>query len=138
MRHNILDIEVKPQFVEVGKKPLLVSQKRYNDLLERLHEDYSELLQETEELTYQKENIASYGQDVASAAQGGDIDDIRSACERIDSELYDLECALSNVDELEKSIDFSVKEMMKIEKRLKFKPLLRCEIIRTAESLIED
>jgi hypothetical protein len=137
MRHNILDIEVKPQFVENGKL-LLVSQKRYNDLLERLHEDYSELLQETEELTYQKENIARYGDDVASSAQSGDIDDIRRSIENIDNELYDLECALSNVDELEKSIDFSVKEMMKIEKRLKFKPTQRNLIVRAAESLMEN
>lgn len=138
MRHNPLDIERKEQFTSDSKKPLNQTQRKYNRLLEELYDTYGHLLEVKDDLSYSRDSLEGLGHDIVASAQGGDPDDIRVAAEQIQQEVYDFESSLADVNDDEIFIDKTVKEMMKIEKKLKFKPTFRNDIVRAAESLIED
>ena len=134
MRHNPLDIERKEQF----ENPTTQTQRKYNRLLEELYDTYGHLLEVKDDLSYSRDVLEGLGHDIVSSSQDGDPDDIRNAAEQIQQEVYDFESSLADVNDDELFIDKTVKEMMKIEKKMKFKPTLRNEIVRAAESMIED
>ena len=135
---NLLDVERKDQFIQLGNRPLNQTQRKYNRLLDELFETYNHLLEVKDDLSFTRDEIEGCGHDIVASAQSGDPDDVRSAAERVQEQLYDFESSLEDVNDDELFIDKTVKEMMKIEKKMKFKPTLRNEIVRAAESLIED
>jgi predicted outer membrane protein len=131
---KLLDIEFKEQFAE----PKTQTQRKYNRLLGDLFDTYEHLIETKEDLSFSRDELEGAGQDIVACAQGYDADDIRNAVERAEQELSDFESYVADVEDDENYIDRTVKEMMKIEKKMKFKPTLRNEIVRAAESLIED
>lgn len=135
MGPNVLDIDFKLPFDEDAK--LNATQRKYNQFLERLYEDAGELVAAKQEVQWTKDQVIDAASNIESAAQGGDVDDIRNALSNVEGELYDFECALNEVEDLEKSLAYGEAELIKMEKKLKIQPKMRKMVLKELEEQLE-
>lgn len=131
--HNFYDASEPPFAGE--EYELNKSQRHYNDLYSRLYDAYEELLRAHEDLNDVKQRFEEFGADVKSAAEGGDVDEIRNAIRNLESEVDDFDSALSDIQSSEDEIETYIKTMTKIEVRLKkFRPTMRKAMTKAFEA----